>query len=601
MFEPIGTAQIYHDHWTIITRVRKPEWDLHLSYIEKSKQALNRVCEGTIETIRNEICHHWNYTLKKGTEKIHELIEKIELTTRTNRRTKRGLINLGGRVMKTLFGTMDDEDSNKIHQKLDELEAENKHSLELAKQQVTVMHGTLKSMNETNMEMTKRYNQLVQKIKEINERRQGEYQQYTELFQQIHFRADISEIMVIILEELQQMYLEITDTLILMESINRRELSPLLLPSHQLRELYSNITKTHYGKETILDFPTLQKITKVDCENHEKGLIVQVRIPLTETLQYTINQIYMLPMQAKENEYYIYEPQASYFLNTSRSQLNFEIKETDFRSQCISINDTYVICNRNQPIPISPTRTTCLEDLFKGIMGKTTRCPVRLLQETSNVIVPMHQENVWIYWLHKNTTIVAQCDSTEHVKTLQGLGIIVLKTKCQYHMAGYLLPYKANELHNLQIQQPGGHMGRQINFERYQPINPTKNGTKKLEILQPATFNDHLKKDSESLEALEAELTKEERRRHVHVQMHTTTALTGCLLLMVLVIILFKVYQHYKDHHRQLQNRPVPAERGTRINIVPIPLTIPRRNELLGKRTGLARSRSTTNLNQREI
>lgn len=579
VFEPLRKVQIYRDHWTIVTRLSKPTWELHLKYLEECETAIHHLCDNTGILVGEDYCYHWQSEIRKQVKQIRELMDKADFTLTPHGRTKRGLINLGGKIIKSIFGTMDSEDSEHIHQKLAELEDNTKATLDLAKQQVTVMKATLKAMSKSNEEMTIRQNKLTQKVELFNSKI-GEVDKHSDQIRVIQVRLDLNEVILFMMAELQQMYLEITDLFIVLQALNRRELSPLLLSTRQILEVYAKAIESQQGRKTFMDQITLQKIARVDYEQSPGGILIQVQLPLLEGQLYTLNRIYTTPIDSGHNSYYVYDIGTTYYLNTSRSQQNFGLTELDYQSQCTQVNTTYSVCHHGDPVLAKPTRTDCTSALFRATEQVPTNCQIRVLINAGPVIIPMHQDNAWLYWVQQPTPLISQCENQEQTYQLIGLGIVELKHKCMYHLAEYTLPYRITEIQPLNMHQPGEILPPTVDFARYRvPIKPRKTETR-MEILHPVSVNDHFKGISDTLEELDTKITESQQNRHRKIQLHTTTGVTGGLLVVIIISVLIRNYGRCKNRSRRPPPQPSrPSPR--RVQIVSMPVTIPRGEQIL--------------------
>ena len=80
---------------------------------------------------------------------MQRLLSGIVQKGEDNGRYKRGLFNFVGRISKTLFGTMDDDDAQYYHDQIERFEQGSTTLTQLVKQQLIVVKSTLRVFNET--------------------------------------------------------------------------------------------------------------------------------------------------------------------------------------------------------------------------------------------------------------------------------------------------------------------------------------------------------------------------------------------------------------------------------------------------------------------
>jgi hypothetical protein len=82
----------------------------------------------------------------RNTQKLLSIIVQKE---EENRRHKRGLFNFVGKISKTMFGTMDDDDTQFYHEQIEHFEQGSTTLTQLVKQQLIIVKSALGVFNET--------------------------------------------------------------------------------------------------------------------------------------------------------------------------------------------------------------------------------------------------------------------------------------------------------------------------------------------------------------------------------------------------------------------------------------------------------------------
>lgn len=132
------------DKWTIVVTISTAEYDVALKGM---KTLITHIDKHVVPNLDAE-------TRKVGIndieiQRIKDLYSDFEIQVQSfkkllppknmNGRSKRGLINLGGKVMKVLFGTMDSADLESINKDVTALETQQDNVIHALDQQVTVI------------------------------------------------------------------------------------------------------------------------------------------------------------------------------------------------------------------------------------------------------------------------------------------------------------------------------------------------------------------------------------------------------------------------------------------------------------------------------
>lgn len=89
---------------------------------------------------------------KTNTNKEH-VLKIVERPKTQHFRTKRGLINIVGRVANVLFGVCDDVDADYFHKKIEELEHFRAHLSQIADPQTQITKSIVTNVNSTLIEL----------------------------------------------------------------------------------------------------------------------------------------------------------------------------------------------------------------------------------------------------------------------------------------------------------------------------------------------------------------------------------------------------------------------------------------------------------------
>jgi hypothetical protein len=150
-FEDLSHATLSSTAWTIVvyvpiqmTNSETTDLEQYVHYIDRTSSRL---------TVKNwNACSHFGDVMVHRLQQIRntqKLLSDILQKGEYDRRYKRGLFNFVGKISKTLFGTMDDDDAQYFHDQIERFEQGSTILTQLVKQQLIVVKSTLGTFNET--------------------------------------------------------------------------------------------------------------------------------------------------------------------------------------------------------------------------------------------------------------------------------------------------------------------------------------------------------------------------------------------------------------------------------------------------------------------
>jgi len=123
-FEHLGHVTPSHTSWTIIVYVPLYSTDNEMFNLEQYVHYIEETCSKMI--VRNWTpCYHFGDIMAYKLQHIQttgQLLSEIVQVKNENSRQARGLFNFVGKVSKTLFGTLDDEDVQFYYEHIERLE-----------------------------------------------------------------------------------------------------------------------------------------------------------------------------------------------------------------------------------------------------------------------------------------------------------------------------------------------------------------------------------------------------------------------------------------------------------------------------------------------
>lgn len=581
LFENIGDAVIYRSEWTLLTQVRLPQWDETYKFIEYCEKTIQNLCNSLGDRPGESNCKHWANEVKNRILRINDKIEEIDLFTRCKgTRRKRGLINLIGSFSKFLFGTMDHEDSEKIYKRLEDLDKSTDSSINIAEHQLTLLKINTNVLGQSLINLTQQHNILVERSNRLNSLITSMLKNHSIEIKHIHALAEINEVALFMLNELQKLSEDLTSTFFILEALQRNELSPLMLPAKEFSLLFHSIIESH--KELNNDFNLEKTIAKVYSDCFDKGLLIKIILPLLENSKFNINKIYTLPIPTSKNSFSILDNVPEYFFNTTHSYKNFELSDSQFQKQCKEYNLTFYVCQLNNPIRIAPDEGSCISRLFRNPYLEPADCKYRLVTRLNNLVVPMVHENSWLFWIHIPTQLYCQCPEGETILHLEGLGIFRLMQNCIFKIGNYKIPFKPQSFHKLNFHVPEEsnlpHLDPYTNLFATKIVNMT---TKPLKVLSSTNLQKALSANSISIDTLESEINQSKFYKATDTLQIKFNSLTAIIGICVVVLLLYSIFKAWKTKKSPSDQNPT----NRNVSFVSRPIVIRHREQVIPRET----------------
>jgi len=123
-FENLGHSTLSYTAWTVVVYVLIQITDNEISHLEQYVHYIDKICSRMI--IKNwTVCNHFSHIMTHKLQQIkntQRLLYDVAQGGEGDRRHKRGLFNFVGKLSKTLFGIMDDDDMQFYHDQIEHLQ-----------------------------------------------------------------------------------------------------------------------------------------------------------------------------------------------------------------------------------------------------------------------------------------------------------------------------------------------------------------------------------------------------------------------------------------------------------------------------------------------
>ncbi|KAE9534098.1 hypothetical protein AGLY_008834 [Aphis glycines] len=415
-YENQGEIRIIGAHWELVTYIPLSDYDLRHYQLELEIKNMDEHCKGNMTD--HEMCSKYDNVLKTTFNEISvqrtQMYESIgryllptgEHTTLRSVISKRGLINIIGSAMKTLFGVCDEECAEETLRHIDKVEGTNERMIHVIKDQTTVVKSSIIGINSASTELNKLYIELKQK----------------QISLETNIKALINNT---IFTALMTQYSYETQTLsAIITAARTGVLHPSLVTP---RELAAQLVDVKLNLPLNLNLPMetlpseineFTKITKIAVFYSGSQIVFLIKIPLITETQLTLFKIIPIPhpvgIDRADNKTHsiVLKPEYQYVGITKNRRQFTTFTETELL-YCTE-TETFTICPEFQPVQHESKDQPCEISLFKN--------PDQLPQNCES----------GIYTTRKDTlTITCQGVPEPYIEKIKNQGIIKLNQECR--------------------------------------------------------------------------------------------------------------------------------------------------------------------------
>ncbi|KAE9522146.1 hypothetical protein AGLY_017406 [Aphis glycines] len=457
-YENQGEIRIIGAHWELITYIPLSNYDLRHYQLELEIKHMDEHCKGNMTD--HEMCSKYDNVLKTTFNEISvqrtQMYESIgryllptgEHTTLRSVRSKRGLINIIGSAMKTLFGVCDEECAEETLRHIDKVEGTNERMIHVIKDQTTVVKSSIIGINSASTELNKLYIELKQK----------------QISLETNIKALINNTYTLETLLLSNRIFSIFTALMTQYSYETQTLSAIITAARTgvlhpslvtPRELAAQLVDVKLNLPLNLNLPmehcqvkymNLQKSLKL----HGSQIVFLIKIPLITETQLTLFKIIPIPhpvgIDRADNKTHsiVLKPEYQYVGITKNRRQFTTFTETELL-HCTE-TETFTICPEFQPVQHESKDQPCEISLFKNPDQLPQNCESGVIVISKNIFHKLKYANTWIYTTRKDTlTITCQGVPEPYIEKIKNQGIIKLNQECSAY-AEHVVLYPTREI-----------------------------------------------------------------------------------------------------------------------------------------------------------
>lgn len=370
----------------------------------------------------------YNFLAEINSNRDH--VMKIIETPKSNYRTKRGLINIVGKIANILFGVCDSTDAEYFYDKIRELEFSKLRIIQLADTQTQIMQSIISNVNSSLLEMEENQTKLANKFNYLLQEAQVEKLEIGIL----NFKAALEERVSLLTIILTQYAFE-TENLV---SIINMALQGLVHSSildantfkNQIKDIKSQLPVGE-GIPINIENSSLSELFRLITTNVifvENVLIFIMEIPLIISYEFLLYKIIPLPVNVNNNSYVLIAPSSDYIAVDKSKMYYLELSEIQL-SKCKPITNM-LICPYDQQL--RHLDKSCELTLFRRQSILPESCVLKNINFKFNIWHRLDNTNSWIYVTTGDNIIVKCKNSTEVISlNIDGIGILELSSECE--------------------------------------------------------------------------------------------------------------------------------------------------------------------------
>lgn len=573
-FEKTSDVHFNEQHWTIISF-------LNLSFvydrqilIDNVQTKLEKLCSNHIEIN----CQNTFYLLKDRIINLKNSYTNYLYLIGKFFRVKRGWFNIVGSGLKTLFGTLDQEDSNYYDSAITELQEKQTDTLRIMQDQLSILSTTYKDFNLTITNMNRIEKEINDVIDKIN---RFKYTVETEINKNINneYNSELIMYLNVLITEAEIDINKIIDIILFAKT---GQIHPgIISPEQFVKELI--YTKAHLPKDLVFPIPLkienvhlILRICQVVSYVDNNNLVFVIKVPITTNEKFELFNMIPIPQTNILNIVII--KLTKKFLLISETKTKFVL--IDDLSECKDIGYEK-IC---RPITMKNPYNfiTCETELF--LQNRLSpECDNRVLNSNIEIFHKLSKLNSWLYLLTHETTLTIDCGKVENIK-LSKTGIVTIFNKnCRAFTYNYMLipdlelkmNYE-NRMSNINLKEENCCVDENLKYSI--ALSPLENIDLKFVNLHDLSNSAH--KITVANNRISEILSKPHPARHF-------STLTYIVALILLILISYAIYKCRNSgsckfiiklccfnnwFHRRDQTNPVVYYRREPIEkVVPIP------------------------------
>jgi hypothetical protein len=431
-FDEMGQVFFHPTQWKIVSYVNLRPTQLLWKQVKAQQSQIvnycNKIHNATWYPLTD--CRAFTPYIRSKVRYVEQLKDVIaDYLSAQPERVKRGILDLGGDILKFLFGTLTQSDAEKYTQHIRKLEDEQQSFLRISQEQMIVLKSAITSFNITMQKVNKNEKVPAENLQRLNK---------------------------IVVDEINRMQNQLDSVLVLNENIQQvqRDLDECQHTFEILVDAFLHaqngvvqpqlitITKIKdmMREESLpdgLDFPSfpsleLSRLITPIIFSQKSYLVYILQIPLLLSTVYQLYKLQPFPVKQHENVFVYIETKKDFiFVDIKRhkyGKMTYQELQT-----CFLPNEFNYVCQETLPIltyiPNEDCEATLIHPSTASFPSRV--CEQELLNLEHTYWIPLHLSNEWLYVAPKTEVFTVLCGSRKFQLTLQDRGRLYLPPRCK--------------------------------------------------------------------------------------------------------------------------------------------------------------------------
>lgn len=143
--EEVGKLLYYDSYWKVVTNIDLSKYEHNIKEIKEKLNLVNKLCELTKTVTKTDHCKQFTLDLKTIETNLQTEEYIIENFVQIDRqsREKRSLFNGVGKIIRTLFGNLDEDDALYFDEQMTDMDVKQTNTLNLIQNQTSLVRSTI--------------------------------------------------------------------------------------------------------------------------------------------------------------------------------------------------------------------------------------------------------------------------------------------------------------------------------------------------------------------------------------------------------------------------------------------------------------------------
>lgn len=423
-----------------------------ISYIQPHLNNLNSIF-GTfrfmcrqIETTEIPECYN---ALEPLSIRYKDLVKDFDSISHLidNKNKRSAWIGLGGSILKTVFGTLNEDDAIKYDQVLNSVQHNEKKLASLIKENILLTSSSLSNFNQTIHKIKMNEASLNTAIDELS----VTLKNITTVSNELLIKNKINNILIQLEASLLTLSFQLEDITNAVLLCSANIVHPYVITPTQLyRELADNHIRLRAGTNLpvsleLRNMYLILSLSRMICYYYDNKIVFVLKLPLVNPQEYFVYRNLPLPIphdSSNPNTYSIIIPSCNYIAMTKDKARYCTLK--DITNQCDSVIPGNYICHVSSTLSSSESPNCESELITRVVTSLPNQCETKSIFGLVNIWTSVSQ-NKWIYVQSQPTKLTIECESSKVYNLhVVGTGILTLPTYCSAYSKSVTLVPKYN-------------------------------------------------------------------------------------------------------------------------------------------------------------